>query len=76
VLELRDRFKDLPVSAEPPAPRAEQASVRALTSLGYTAAAAEEAVRAALLAGATDDTSLIVRRALQRLSAGKGGSPA
>ena len=50
--------------------------MRALTNLGYAPAAAEDAVRAALQAGATDDTSLIVRRALQRLAAGKGGSPA
>jgi len=76
VLELRDRFKDLPVAAAPTAPRPDQASVRALTGLGYAPAAAEDAVRAALQAGATDDTSLIVRRALQRLAAGKGGSPA
>jgi Holliday junction DNA helicase RuvA len=74
VLELRDRFKDLPASAAPEATRPEQASVLALTGLGYPAAAAEDAVRAALLAGATEDTSLIVRRALQRLTAGKGGS--
>jgi len=76
VLELRDRFKDLPAASTPEAPRPDQASVSALTGLGYPAAAAEEAVRAALLAGPTDDTSLIVRRALQRLTAGKGGSSA
>jgi Holliday junction DNA helicase RuvA len=74
VLELRDRFKDLPASGAPEATRPEQASVLALTGLGYPAAAAEDAVRAALLAGATEDTSLIVRRALQRLTAAKGGS--
>jgi Holliday junction DNA helicase RuvA len=74
VLELRDRFKDLPASGAPEPTRPEQASVLALTGLGYPAAAAEDAVRAALLAGATEDTSLIVRRALQRLTAGKGGS--
>ncbi len=74
VLELRDRFKDLPTASEPAAVRPDQASVSALTGLGYSAAAAEDAVRAALLEGATEDTSLIVRRALQRLTAGKGGS--
>ena len=74
VLELRDRFKDLPAAAEPAAARPDQASVSALTGLGYPVAAAEEAVRTALAAGATTDTSLIVRRALQRLTAGKGGS--
>lgn len=76
VLELRDRFKDLPASSEPAAVRPDQASVSALTGLGYPVSAAEEAVRAVLAAGATDDTSLIVRRALQRLTAGKGGSSA
>jgi len=74
VLELRDRFKDMPAASEPAAARPDQASVSALTGLGYPLAAAEEAVRAALTAGATEDTSLIVRRALQRLTAGKGGS--
>lgn len=74
VLELRDKFTDLPVAAEPAAARPDQGAVRALTGLGYSAAAAEEAVRAALKAGATDDTALIVRRALQQLSAGKGGA--
>lgn len=76
VLELRDRFKDLPLASEPAAPRPDQASVSALTGLGYPVAAAEEAVRAVLAAGTTDDTSLIVRRALQRLTAGKGGTSA
>ncbi len=75
VLELRDRFADLPVAAEPAAARPDQASVSALTGLGYPTSAAEEAVRAVLQAGETGDTSLIVRRALQRLTAGKGGSP-
>ncbi len=74
VLELRDRFKDLPAASEPSAARPDQASVSALTGLGYSAAAAEEAVRAVLVEGAVEDTSLIVRRALQRLTAGKGGS--
>lgn len=74
VLELRDKFADLPVAAEPAAARPDQGAVRALTGLGYSAAAAEDAVRAALRAGATDDTALIVRRALQHLGASKGGA--
>jgi Holliday junction DNA helicase RuvA len=74
VLELRDRFKDLPTAAGPAAVRPDQASVSALLGLGYSAAAAEDAVRAVLIDGVTEDTSLIVRRALQRLTAGKGGS--
>jgi len=74
VLELRDRFKDLPTAAGPALVRPDQASVSALLGLGYSAAAAEDAVRAVLTDGVTEDTSLIVRRALQRLTAGKGGS--
>ncbi|HMU62179.1 MAG TPA: Holliday junction branch migration protein RuvA [Gemmatimonadales bacterium] len=74
VLELRDRFKDLPTAAGPATVRPDQASVSALLGLGYSAAAAEDAVRAVLTDGVTEDTSLIVRRALQRLTAGKGGS--
>jgi len=74
VLELRDRFKDLPMAAEPAAARPDQASVSALLGLGYSVAAAEDAVRAVLTDGVAEDTSLIVRRALQRLTAGKGGS--
>jgi len=74
ILELRDRFADLPVAAEPAAIRPDQASVSALTGLGYPVAAAEDAVRAVLQAGETGDTSLIVRRALQRLTAAKGGN--
>ena len=74
VLELRDRFKDLPAASTPAEVRPDQASVSALVGLGYTAATAEDAVRAVLVDGATEDTSLIVRRALHRLTAGKGGS--
>jgi Holliday junction DNA helicase RuvA len=74
VLELRDRFKDLPAAVGPATVRPDQASVSALLGLGYSTAAAEDAVRAVLTEGVTEDTSLIVRRALQRLTAGKGGS--
>jgi Holliday junction DNA helicase RuvA len=75
ILELRDRFGDVAVEAGPAPPRAGEAAVQALTGLGYTAALAEDAIRAVLALGETDDTSLIVRRALQRLTAGKGGVP-
>ena len=75
ILELRDRFEDVAVEAGPAPPRAGEAAVQALTGLGYTAALAEDAIRAVLALGETDDTSLIVRRALQRLTAGKGGVP-
>jgi Holliday junction DNA helicase RuvA len=69
ILELRDRFDDLPEARSAPAapPGAEQA-VRALTGLGYAPAAAEDAVRSALANGADPDTSAVVRRALQVLA--------
>ena len=72
VLELQDRFGDVVV--EPPGqplPGGEDA-VRALVGLGYGPGAAEDAVRAALAAGAPQDTSHLIRRALQQL-AGRGG---
>lgn len=75
ILELRDRFEDVAVEAGAAPPQAGEAAVLALTGLGYTASLAEDAVRVVLALGETDDTSLIVRRALQRLTAGKGGAP-
>jgi Holliday junction DNA helicase RuvA len=73
VLELRDRFDD--VALEPEAERAagSDEAVRALVGLGYTPGAAEDAVRAALAAGAAEETPQLIRRALQRLAA-RGGS--
>jgi Holliday junction DNA helicase RuvA len=71
VLELRDRFDDIPVAAaEPPRSGSDQA-VRALVSLGYAPAAAEEAVRGALAGGPDGDMAGVVRRALSALTAGK-----
>jgi Holliday junction DNA helicase RuvA len=73
ILELQDRFDDLPdllPTATAAAPGSEQA-VKALAGLGYSPAAAEEAVRSALANGGDPDTSAVVRRALQLLSARK-----
>jgi len=70
VLELRDRFDDVPVVAERPATGSDQA-VRALVSLGYAPAAAEDAVRGALAGGADGDTAAVVRRALSALTGKK-----
>jgi Holliday junction DNA helicase RuvA len=72
VLELQDRFGD--VVLEPAGPRAPEGedAVRALMGLGYGPGAAEDAVRAALAAGAPEDTSHLIRRALQQLAA-RGG---
>lgn len=69
VVELGDRFKDVPVEVSP-TPRPGEAALAALTGLGYPASVAEEAVRA-IMAGGTTDTAQVIRLALQRL-AGKG----
>ena len=48
-------------------------AVRALVGLGYTPGAAEDAVRAVLAAGGSEETPQLIRRALQRLAT-RGGS--
>jgi len=48
--------------------------VRALTALGYSIAVADEAVRAALAAGHSDGVEALVRRALQQVTAPRGGA--
>jgi holliday junction DNA helicase RuvA len=69
-LELADRFDDLPTTAPRErgggAPAAE--AVRALVGLGYTATAAETAVRTALDEGPTQDAATLIRRALPQLA--------
>ena len=73
VLELQDKFGEMPIQV--PAARAPGAdeAVQALTGLGYGPGAADEAVRAVLADGAPSDTSQLIRRALQRLAAARGG---
>jgi Holliday junction DNA helicase RuvA len=71
VLELRDRFDDIPVAAAGPPRSGSDQAVRALVSLGYAPAAAEEAVRGALAGGPDGDTAEVVRQALSALTAGK-----
>ena len=73
VLELQDKFGEMPIQV--PAARAPGAdeAVQALTGLGYGPVAADEAVRAVLADGAPSDTSQLIRRALQRLAAARGG---
>jgi Holliday junction DNA helicase RuvA len=75
VLELQDKFGD--VSLEPHAPRSAGAeeAVRALMGLGYGPGAADDAVRGALADGAPQETSQLIRRALQQLAAARGGRP-
>ncbi len=74
VLELRDRFADLPAAAAaaPAPPAGAEAAVQALVSLGYGAPEADDAVRRALADGAPAETAALVRRALQML-APRGG---
>jgi Holliday junction DNA helicase RuvA len=73
VLELQDKFGD--VSLQAPAQRllGSDDAVQALMGLGYGAGAADEAVRAVLADGAPSETSQLIRRALQRLAAARGG---
>jgi holliday junction DNA helicase RuvA len=73
VLELQDKFGD--VSLQTPAARSPGAdeAVQALVGLGYGPGAADEAVRAVVADGATSDTSQLIRRALHRLAAARGG---
>lgn len=73
IVELSDRFADLAVAAAAGSGRPSDEAVRGLTALGYTPAAAEEAVRAAIAAEKTDDVALLVRRALHQLTTQRGG---
>lgn len=68
VLELQDRFEDVPLASGSPAPLgpAEEA-MKALTGLGYPPAQAEAAVRAAMADGATG-TAAVIRAALKSLT--------
>ena len=77
IVELSDRFTDLAgVAAPTGAPargRVADEAVRALNALGYPTVQADEAVRAVLAEGQSDGTEALVRRALQHLTAPKGG---
>jgi Holliday junction DNA helicase RuvA len=73
VLELQDRFADVALEPVPAArPAGAGGAVQALMGLGYAPGAAEDAVRAALAAGAPEETSQLIRRALQQLAT-RGG---
>lgn len=73
VLELHDRFPDVVLDSGQARPRGGAEAVRALETLGYTAAAAEDAVRVVLEESPGADTATLVRRALQHLTGIKGG---
>jgi Holliday junction DNA helicase RuvA len=72
VLELRDRFDDVPLEPEAERTPGGDEAVRALMGLGYAAGAAEDAVRAAIAAGSPEETPQLIRRALQRLAPRRG----
>jgi Holliday junction DNA helicase RuvA len=74
VLELQDRFSDLPVDVKSSRPAASDDAVRALIGLGFGTAAADDAVRAALAAGGPTETPQLIRRALQQLAPSRGGT--
>jgi Holliday junction DNA helicase RuvA len=74
VLELQDRFSDLVVESRGARLEGSEEAVRALMGLGYGIAAADDAVRAALAAGAPAETPQLIRRALQQLTTSKAGS--
>jgi holliday junction DNA helicase RuvA len=67
VVELGDRFKEMPSDLPPAGPRPGEEAVQALVRLGYVATQAEEAVRGALASGLTD-TAKVIRQALQLLA--------
>ena len=73
VLELHDRFADFALEASTVRAAGADAAVQALVALGYTLGAADDAVRAALAAGAPDETAQLVRRALPLLAASRAG---
>ncbi len=74
VLDLAERFDDLALAPAPAAPvGVGEEAVRALVGLGYLPAQAEEAVRALVAASGPADTTTLIRGALQRLAAARGG---
>ena len=73
IVELSDRFSDLAVAPSPTRGRPADEAAKALVTLGYAPAAADEAVRAVLAIARTDDVAALVRRALQHLTTPRGG---
>lgn len=75
VLELQDRFGDLPAAATGPTlGGGADDAVQALVRLGYPPAVADAAVRAAIAGGApAGDAAALLKLALKDLSRSKGG---
>ena len=72
-LELQDRFDDVVLPAAHAPRGGGEEAVRALVALGYTPAAADDAVRTAQGGVALEDTPTLIRRALQQLATTRAG---
>lgn len=73
IVELSDRFADVPLAPAVRAGRPADEAARALVTLGYGAAAADDAVRVVLAREKTEDVAALVRQALQYLTTQRGG---
>ena len=73
IVELSDRFADVPLAPAARAGRPADEAARALVTLGYGAAAADDAVRFVLTRDQTEDVAALVRQALQYLTTQRGG---
>jgi Holliday junction DNA helicase RuvA len=74
VLELQDRFSEIPIERPGVRLPGSEEAVRALMGLGYGVAAADDAVRAALAEGAPAEAPQLIRRALQQLATTRGST--
>jgi len=73
-VELQDRFGDVkPETGAAPRGTTGEEAARALVTLGYAPAQADEAVRSALAGGPIEDVATLIRRALQQLTTPRGG---
>lgn len=73
VLELQDKFGDVVLEPQRARSAGADEAVQALMGLGYGPGAADDAVRAVLADGTPQDTSHLIRQALQQLAAARGG---
>jgi Holliday junction DNA helicase RuvA len=73
IVELSDRFADIPLAPAVRPGRPADEAARALVTLGYAPAAADDAVRAVLAGAKTEDVATLVRQALQYLTTQRGG---
>lgn len=73
IVELSDRFADVPLAPAVRAGRPADEAARALVTLGYGSAAADDAVRYVLTREQTEDVAALVRQALQYLTTQRGG---